>query len=370
MIRILKAVAVGGLALGAVSAAAQTTGPGIGTPLVPDGSQTISRVGTRGANFLEVGQGARAMGMAGAYSALGEGLSSLYWNLAGSADVEGFAGGVNYAQMYGSEGLDMIWGGAVLPLAGGAIGIQVGSLSSGDIPRTTLEFPDGGDPVGGETFEFSASMAMLSYARRLTDRLNVGLGVKFAQEGISNAKASWTGADVGVRFRTGLYGTTLGASLQNIGGDGQYEGTAITANVIDDLTPGLVRVFYRTEKLEMPTMFRFSVMTDLVGSAEALLSPSADAGTIRAVGQFDQGIDTDLQGTLGFEYGYRDMAFLRLGKRWMNESNTDYQGFERGLAFGGGLKLPVAGRSVAFDYAWNGQGELPNTNYFTFEIGF
>ena len=370
MICILKAVAVGALALSAASAAAQTTGPGIGTPLVPDGNQTISRVGTRGANFLEVGQGARAMGMAGAYSAMAEGLSSLYWNLAGSADVQGFAGGVNYAQMYGSEGLDFIWGGAVLPLGGGVVGLQVGNMSSGDIPRTTLEFPDGGDPVGGETFEFNGSMAMLSYARRLTDRLNIGLGVKYAQEGISNAKASWTGADIGVRFRTGLYGTTLGASLQNIGGDGRYEGTAITTNVVDEITPGLVRVFYRTEKLEMPTMFRFSVMTDLVGGAEALLSPNTSSGMLRAVGQFDQGIDTDLQGTLGVEYGYRDLVFLRAGKRWLNESDSDYQGFERGLAFGGGVKLPFAGRSVAFDYAWNGQGELPNTNYFTFEIGF
>lgn len=370
MKRILKAVAVGGLVLGAANAAAQTTGPGIGSPLVPDGNQTISRVGTRGANFLEVGQGARAMGMAGAYSALAEGLSALYWNLAGTADVQGFAGGINYAQMYGSSGLDFIWGGAVLPLGGGVVGIQVGNMSSGDIPRTTLAFPDGGDPVGGETFEFNGSMAMLSYGRRLTDRLNVGLGVKYAQEGISNAKASWAGADVGIRFRTGLYGTTLGAALQNIGGDGRYNGTAVTANVVDELTPGLVRVFYRTERFEMPTMFRFSVMTDLVGGPEALLSQQADAGSLRAVGQFDQGIDTDLQATLGMEYGYRNLVFLRAGKRWMNEANTDFQGFERGLAFGGGLRLPVAGRTVAFDYAWNGQGELPNTNYFTFEIGF
>ena len=370
MNRIFKVLTMSGLVLGAASAAAQATGPGIGTPLVPDGSQSISRVGTRGANFLEVGQGARAMGMAGAYSALAEGLSGLYWNLAGTADVEGFAGGVNYAQMYGNEGLDFIWGGALLPLGGGVIGLQVGTMSSGEITRTTLEFPDGGDPVAGETFEFNASMAMLSYGRRMTDRLSVGLGVKFAQEGISNAKASWTGADVGVRFRTGLYGTTLGASLQNIGGDGRYEGTAITANVVDNLTPGLARVFYRTESFEMPTMFRFSVMTDLIGGAEALLSSNTASGALRAVGQFDQGIDTDLQATLGMEYGYREMVFLRAGKRWMNENNSDYQGFERGLAFGGGLKLPFAGRHVGFDYAWNGQGELPNTNYFTFEIGF
>jgi hypothetical protein len=358
------------MTLGSASAAAQATGPGIGTPLVPGGDQAISRVGTRGANFLEIGQGARAMGMAGAYASLAEGVSALYWNLAGTADVANFAGGVNYAQLYGSEGLDFIWGGAVLPLAGGVVGLQVGNLTSGDIQRTTLEFPDGGDPIAGDQFTFNASVAMVSYAHRLTDRMNFGLGVKFAQEGISNAKASWVGADLGVRFRTGLYGTTLGAALQNIGGDGRYSGTLITANVVDNLTPGNVRVFYRTESIEMPTMFRFSVMSDLIGGPEALLSQESTSGTLRAVGQFDQGIDTDLQGTLGVEYGYRDIVFVRTGKRWMNEGDSDYQGFERGLAFGGGLRLPFAGKRVAFDYAWNGQGELPNTNHFSFEIGF
>jgi hypothetical protein len=361
---------VGALVLGAATAAAQPTGPGVGTPLVPGGDQSISRVGTRGANFLQVGQGARAMGMAGAYSSLAEGMSALYWNLAGTADVENFAGGVNYVQMYGSEGLDFIWGGALLPMAGGVIGLQVGSMNSGDIQRTTLAFPDGGDPIAGDQFDFTASMAMLSYSRRLTDRLNFGLGIKYAQEGIANAKASWVGADMGVRFRTGLYGMTLGAALQNIGGDGRYSGTLITANVVDNLTPGNVRVLYRTEKTEMPTMFRFSLMSDLVGGPEALLSQDASSGTLRAVGQFDQGIDTDLQGTLGFEYGFRDKVFLRLGKRWLSEGDTDFQGFERGLAFGGGLRLPFAGRQVGFDYAWNGQGELPNNNYYTFEIGF
>ena len=113
--------------------------------------------------------------------------------------------------------------------------------------------------------------------------------------------------------------------------------------MVDDLTPGLVRVFYRTESFEMPTMFRFSIMTDLIGGAEALFVPSTDAGSLRAVGQFDQGIDTDLQATLGLEYGWRNLVFLRAGKRWMNENNTDYQDFERGLAFGGGLRVPFSG---------------------------
>jgi hypothetical protein len=373
MTRRLLTLALGalvGLGLASPEAGAQVTGPGIGTPLVPAGNQTNSRVGTRGANFLEIGLGARAMGMAGAYAALAEGLSAMYFNLAGTAEVSGVAGGLSYARLYGEEGLDYIWGGALLPAAGGAVGIQIGQMSSGDIPLTTFNFPDGGDPFLGNTFDYSGTMAEISYGRRLTDRLNIGVGFKYATEGITNARANYFGIDVGIRFRTGLYGTTLGASLANVGSSGRFQGSLIEANTFNTFTPGLVRVNYRTEPVEMPTIFRFSLMADLVGGAEALLSQEVGLGTLRAVGEFSNAIDTDLQGALGLEYAWRNVLYLRAGKRWLNEANSDFQPFERGLAFGGGVRLPLAGRSIGFDYAWNGSGELPNTSHFTFEFGF
>ena len=372
MTRRLWTIGLGALVtLGLASTAgAQITGPGIGTPLVPTGNQTNSRVATRGANFLEIGLGARAMGMAGAYASLAEGLSAMYFNLAGTAEVSTVAGGVSYAQLYGKEGLDFLWGGALLPAAGGAVGIQVGQMSSGDIPLTTFENPEGVDPFRGNKFYYTVTMSSVSYARRLTDRLNVGLGVKYASEGITNARANYFGLDVGIRFRTGLYGTTLGASLANLGSSGTFRGSLVEANTFNTFTPGLVRVNYRTEAFEMPTIFRFSLMADLVGGAEALLSEQSSMGTLRAVGEFSNAIDTDLQGALGLEYGWRERVYVRAGKRWMNESQTGFLGFDRGLAFGGGVRLPLGGRSVGFDYAWNGAGELPNTSHFTFEFGF
>ena len=81
---------------------------------------------------------------------------------------------------------------------------------------------------------------------------------------------------------------------------------------------------------------------------------------------------------LGLEYGLRDIIFLRAGKRWLNEnqinggsnvlSRGDY--WRRGLAFGGGVRVPFSGQHVALDYAWQGTGELPANNHFSFEFGF
>jgi hypothetical protein len=381
MNRQLIALSVGALMTAASAPAlAQTSGPGVGTPLQQGPNASTSRVGTRGANFLEIGLGARAVGMAGAYASVAEGLSGLYWNLAGTADVTNIAAGVNYSQLFGSEGLDFVWGGVVIPVGGGAVGLQIGQMSSGTMERTTLDNPQGGDLQAGTGFEFTATAAEISYARRLTDRLSVGLGAKYAQEGITQATASYIGADVGVRFRTGLYGTTLGASLSNVGSSGKYEGNLINVNLFNDpqVGSGVIPVEFDTRELEMPTIFRFSVAAELIGGPEAMLSQRSDVGLLRVVGDFSNAIDTDLQTAVGAEYAFRDRLFLRVGKRFLNEQGLDDgdnglssgDEFGRGMAFGGGLRLPLAGRRVGFDYAWQGAGELPAHNHFTFEFGF
>lgn len=364
------------VALGAAESRAQ--GPGVGTPLITPAERGATRVGTRGANFLEIGLGARAMGMAGGYASMAEGLSAMYWNLAGTADAQNAAGGINFTNLYGRNGLDFLWGGALMPMGAGVVGVQIGQMSSGELTRTSYEFPDGGDPSVGNTFEFTGTTAGLSYARRLTDRLSVGAGFKYATEGIPGANASYFGGDFGVKFRTGLYGSTLGAALANVGSSGQYKGTLIHANTFNTFTLGVLPVEYSTGKFEMPTVFRFSVMTDLMGSPEALVSQGTEYGSLRAVLEFANAMDTDLQYVLGAEYGFRQMVFLRAGRRWMNEgwdksgsaklSGSEY--WKRGLAAGGGIRLPFAGRHVQFDYAWNGAGELPSNSHFTFELGF
>ena len=344
--------------------------PGIGSSLISSGNTTISRVGTRGANFLEIGLGARAVGMAGAYGALAEGFSGLYYNLAGSAELTSVAAGINHAELFGKDGLQFTWGGALIPVFGGAVGLQIGQFGSGNMLRTTYDFPQGGDPAAGREFSYTASTATLSYARRVTDRLNVGGGVKYASEGLTDVRARYTGVDVGVKFRTGLLGSTIGASLTNLGSRGQFTGTGLTRNTFDELREGLVRVAVQTKPADMPATFRFSVMSDVAGRPESILPQAYRGVALRAVADFSQSVDTDLQFALGAEMSLRNLVFFRFGHRFMNEQHDEYQPHHRGTGIGGGIRLPVSGRAVQFDYAWSGAGELPASNHFGFEFGF
>ena len=340
-------------------------GQGTGVVLLPEPQNPVTRVGTRGANFLEIGVGARAQAMAGAYTGLAEGVTALYWNPAGISDAPGPAVALSITKLYGDAGVKHTFFGGVLPVgANGAFGISLTQLSSGDMQRTTVAFPEGGDPAFGSTFSYTATAAGVYYGRRLTDRLAVGVGIKSVTEGIDNAQASYFGLDIGTKFRTGLYGTHIAASLTNLGSSGQYRGALLSG-----FTNG-VPSDQGTHAEQMPTLFRFSIRSDVLGPSDALLAANPRQHLELLVEMLD-GIDTDIQLAVATQYSYHDMVFLRAGKRWVNEKNTQFRSGSYGMSFGGGLWLPVGGaRRFAFDYAYTNMAELKNVQVFSLELGF
>ena len=351
---------------------ASVLGQGTGTVLLPNPQNPTTRVGTRGANFLEIGVGARGLALAGAYTALAEGVTALYWNPAGIAEIEAPAAAFSLANLYEDADITHTFAGGVMPVGtNGAFGLGLTQLSSGDIDRTTELFPDGGDPTFGNTFSYTATAAGLYYGRRLTDRLGIGVGLKFVTEGIDNAKATYMGVDIGTKFRVGLYGTHIAATLSNIGTSGRFRGAAIERFTVDNFRPGATPVEFSTAALQMPTLFRFSIRSDVIGPSDALLSANSQHAFFTVVEMTDA-IDTDVQMTIAAQYSFRELVFLRAGKRFVNEKETSgFRGAGFGASFGGGLRLPVGGgRRLAFDYAFTEMNELKNVQVFSLEFGF
>lgn len=343
-----------------------------GDQLLPDPDESNTRVGTRGANFLEIGVGARGMAMGGAFAAATDGPTALYWNPAGIAVDPMFSAAFSYNRMYADFDIDHFFGGVTLPVGQGAVGFHVLGLTSGEIPRTTEDYPEGGDPAYGETFSWSDIAVGASYARQVTDRLVVGLTLKYAQSGIKNAQASFWGGDAGIQFRTGLLGTTLGASLLNVGSDGKYEGTLInnivTAGAEVFPTDRTVPTEFSTRGWDLPTTFAFSVLWDVVGSPEAILAPNPMHSLVVVTDAVDA-IDTPIQTRVGLEYSYQEMFFLRGGKMWLNENRSgEFRDFAYGLSGGAGVAIPVGQSRLHVDYAYTDRGLLDNIQVFTVEF--
>jgi len=345
---------------------------GTGNPIFPEPRDPNTRAGTRGANFLELGVGARAMGMAGGYTALAQDVTALYWNPAGISHISGASAHVSVADLYAGLGIKHVFAGAVMPVgSSGAIGVSYIQLNSGDIERTTAANPEGNDPAFGAVFGWTSTAAELAYGRRLTDRLDIGAGFKFVTEGIDNANATYMGFDIGTQFRTGLYGTTIGAALTNLGTSARFRGPAIERFALDDFRPGATAVEFRTTANPLPTSFRFGVRTDLMGSAEALFTQSGVHRLVASAEIFDA-IDTDVNYTVAAQYNYRNLFFLRAGKRWVNEARDEsFRTGGYGLSYGGGLSIPFgSGRRIGFDYAYTNMGELNNIQIYSFALGF
>jgi hypothetical protein len=352
--------------LGGGELAAQTQG----TFLTPQPDEGTTRVAARGANFLEIGVGARGLALGGAYTGLATGATAMYWNPAGIGSTEGLTVAYSYAPLYGDLDITHHFAAVALPLFGGGAGVSIIQLSSGDIPRTDENFPDGENPAFGSVFSYSGTAIGVHYGRRLTDRLQIGVAAKVIQEGMTDAKASWWGLDFGTMFNTGLYGLRLGAALQNIGNSAAMKG-ALTKYRVEstEVFPFDVPVTFAVEDYQLPMTFRFAVVSDLAGSADALFAPGSSVGAKLAL-DLNDGVDTDLQSMLGLEINIRDLAFLRAGKKWVNERNDEeFRSFSHGLSFGGGLHVPLFGRVLSFDYAYTSMGELQNIQVFSFELG-
>jgi hypothetical protein len=339
--------------------------------LTPDTKTNPTRQGTRGANFLELGVGARGQAMAGAVASLAEGPTAMYWNPAGIATGEKFSIAASRMNLYTNLDITHNFVGVTIPVFGGVVGAHFLSLNSGPINRTTTDAPEGGDLVAGDTFEWNSTSIGLSYGRRLTDRLDVGTTLKYVGEGLSDANTSWGALDVGTQFQTGLYGLTIGASVNNIGPSSQAGGAAIRKRVRSPDINNNERTdaAFVTQETELPTLFRFSVGTDLLGRASSLFGQSLGSkNSLNGELAVSDAIDTNIQFAVGLEYSFANTLFLRGGQRVYNDQRTGGAS-NYGLSGGFGLRLPLADRALRFDYGYTSLGDLKNVQVFSFEFG-
>lgn len=343
-----------------------------GSTLVPGDDDRTTRVGTRGANFLHIPVGARATSLAGASVASIEGPSALFWNAANVAGREQLSVFLSYTRLYGNSGIRDVAGALSVPIGQGAIGVSVHQFSSGKMPYTTERAPQGNDPVLAGNFNWTGTAAALHYARNVTDRLTTAIGARYVQEGIELSHNSFIGFDVSTRFNTGLYGLTVAAGILNMGSTGSFSGPAVERAITQPRYNGQptgrdVPIVFNTRDVQMPTSFNFGLLSQLYGDAEALFGQNPDHQfTVEAA--FKDAIDTDLQTSIGVEYGFKESYFARVGKKFFNEQDSPWE-FQDGFAFGGGLKLPFLGRRMTIDYGYMIMGELQNNQVLSFDIG-
>lgn len=307
--------------------------------------QGVSKTGTTAANFLSIGVGGRAIAMGGAYVALADDASGLYWNPAGTARL------VSPEFMFGhSEWLADInfdHAAAVLPISeSGSIGISATFLSMGEMLVRTVNEPEG----TGEFFDAGSYSLGLGYSMMLTDRFSIGFMGKYIREYIKDSSSTGFAIDVGTLFETQWRGLMLGMSISNFGTKMQLSGNDVLVQVDPDPTQNgnneNINANLSLDEFDLPLVFR-------VGLAIDLLREVADNNLLISIDAMHPNDNTEAM-DFGMEYGFLNRFFARVGYKSLFLRDA-----EEGLTFGAGFRLPVLGAAtIAVDYAYQSFGRL------------
>jgi len=284
-----------------------------------------AKVGTAAGQFLEISPSPRAEGMSSAFIGVADDISAVYYNPAGLAwqGLKQFA--FSHTLLY--AGISNDWAAFSMPAAGGVMAISASVLNAGEMDETTPYHPEG----TGRTFGAGGLSAGITYSRMLTDRFSVGINVKYISEFLADITATTWGMDIGTYYRTAFKNVRLGMILSNFGPD----------------------LKYIQQSYPLPMSFHF-------GAAGEIINNDTNRLTVDLEGAHPN--DNLEKFQLGFEYAYREFAFLRGGYKIQYDSDR--------FTLGGGVKMPLGGLFAKADYSFTYMKYLPAVHRFSIGMEF
>ncbi|HEX7572958.1 MAG TPA: PorV/PorQ family protein [Bacteroidota bacterium] len=313
------------------------------------------KAGLNSAAFLKVGVGARQAALGSAVTSMDEDVTNMFWNPAGVALKEQSAqASFTYNNWIG--GLSQEAAAVSYKWADiGTIGIGFQSFGiSGIAADRDNGYSDSQlqalvtDQVNSSTYDYQDLLIQATYSRYITDYLALGASVKYIHEKIDDVGAGTIGFDLGTVYNIGLLGWSIGARVNNLGGDLKF---------ID---------------FASPIPLTFSIGTSVV---------PVDQGITRWMLALD--IVKPQDGTqyyyAGTELGFNKTFFVRAGWKfnysWFGlngngiDAGTTYRApiqtsLERG-SFGAGVRVPFDTYVINVDYAYTVFSALQDVHRFT-----
>ena len=324
-----------------------------------------NNVATTSAAFLEIGPGARSIGMGSAYVSVADDASSIYWNPAGIASLN-----QTEVQSFYTPWLvetNFYYNSAVIPIGVyGSIGLTFTSITMDEMMVRTVQDPEPNEY--GQKFDAGNISMGIAYAKKLTDRFSFGFQTKFIQESIWQMKAQGYAVDIGTMFVT-KSNLNIGMSISNFGGKLGMQGVNTLVDIdIDETIYGnndRIDGSLGTSQWPLPLLFRFGL------SKKFAFSPTMDF--LVAVDAIHPNNNPEYI-NVGFEYSIMDLISFRLGKSHsfynLNSSGKTI-GPEHGISLGTGIKYKIPrGPLVNVDYVFSDYGVFSNVQGYSISLNF
>ena len=269
-------------------------------------------------DFIKISPVTRAVGVGGAYTALGDDIGSIFYNPAGLASMLTSELDFTYLSLYQSMNYEFVGFGYPLgesmPGVGGTVAVSVNLLQPGNQQRTN----DSGVTTG--TFSSGDQVFTLAYARSIGSSVQAGLSVKLIQQQIDTISTSLFDLDAGIVVLPPFDGMRLGFTLKNLGAQSAGFDLPLSLNA---------GISYR----------RYNLFSD------------QDDGALTAETTFPiKPIEDRVGMRVGGEYNFKwiaSRATLRAGYTFLDK---DLSGV--GLTVGAGYGLDLNGTVLFIDYAY------------------
>ena len=271
--------------------------------------------GTRSMGFLKIDVGAKAIGMGSSHVAIVSDLFASYWNPAGLSQMQRSQLGFMYNRWI--EDINYGYISYAHPFVGlGVIATSIAYLSYGEL--------DGRDEQGNEEPPFRPFdlAVILSYSRKFTPDIAIGVNAKWIREQIDDNGAQAYAFDLGGLYILPGSKMALGANLQHLG----------------------TKVKFIEESFSLPLNLKLGVAYKLLNDN---LTMAVD---------LNKPADDDVNLSFGMEFAPIEMLYLRTGYRYSLNGND--LGAASGLSAGFGASI----ESYRIDYAFVHFGKLGPTH--------
>jgi hypothetical protein len=270
--------------------------------------------------------------------------NSVFWNPAGVTGIQSTEASFSYSNWFAD--MNYLAGAVGAHWHGiGAISVGVTSLDYGSIPEALVENPSGSsDTRTGSTFTGGDMLVGLALSREFTDKLSIGVGVKYIQEKLFVYNVHVFAYDIGTNYDVGYKGIRLAMAAQNFGPSVKW-----------------LEESNRPEGYDLPLTFRIGTSFNLFDAENGFLSLGEGHRMMIAA----DAIHTNDYGDrlhLGAEYTFGNFLALRGGYRFNYE--------EGNLSLGVGLSQALGTMNVRLDYAYVGYTHLNTPHRLTLSVAY
>jgi hypothetical protein len=292
------------------------------------GSEMQAQVAKYSNEFLQIGVGARSLGMAGSSVASTNDVTSGYWNPSGLTGIED---DYQFALMHSEYFAGIAkydYGSFAMPISDGSrfVGVSLIRFGVDNIPNTILLFEPDGSINYNNISEFSVAdyAVLLSYAQKLKiEGLSLGGSVKVIYRSAGDfASAFGFGLDLGLQYRRN--GWLLGVQARDVTttfnawsfdfSPEEKEVLEQTGNIVPESSNELT-----APKVIMGAGYRWNISDDFSLLSEVNVDLSTDGRRNVLI----SGDPISLDPHMGIELGYSDFIFLRAGVGNVQEAIPD-----------------------------------------------